>query len=87
MAQSTNTFWPYLKLRRKCSSGPFYLQSSSGAQALEKMHCFALLGVFQVYIWKASEGKCDCHLPICLLLDKQEEYNKNDGGEFFLAVQ
>lgn len=49
------------------------------------MHCFALLGVFQIYIWKASEGKCDSHLSVCLLLDKQEEHNKNNGGESFVS--
>lgn len=85
MVQSTSTFYLYLKLRKKYFSGLFYLQNSSGAQALEMMHCFALLHVFQVYIWKAGEGKCNSHLSLCLLLDKQEEHNKNNGSESFVS--
>lgn len=49
------------------------------------MCCLTLVGVFQVYIWKASEGNCNSHLPACLLLEKQEEHNKNIGGGSFLS--
>lgn len=67
--------------KEKYFSRIFCLESSSGAQALEVARCLTLTDVFQVHIWKASKGNCNGHLPFCLLLDKQEKYHNNNGGE------
>lgn len=47
--------------------------------------CLTLPVVFQVHVWKTSKGNCNSHLPFCLLLDKQEKYNNNNGGESSLS--
>lgn len=71
--------------REKYFSRSFCFESSSGAQALEVVRGFTLIDVFQVHVWKTSKGNCNSHLPFCLLLDKQEKYNNNNGGEFSVS--
>lgn len=63
----------------KYCSRVFCLESSAEDQAQELK--YFLTDVFQVYVWKASKGNCNSHLPFCVLLDKQEKYNNNNGGE------
>lgn len=83
--QSRNVFYPCLRPDHNILVGSFALRAFNEPESWRVTCCLTLADVFQVHIRKASKGNCNSHLPFCFLLDKQEKYNNNNGGESSLS--
>lgn len=81
MFWSRNVFCPCLRPENKILVGSCALRALQELMSWRVLCCLTLPHVFQVHIWKTSKGNCNNHLPFCFLLDKQEKYNNNNGGE------